>query len=345
MAGIKQLRQIQLGKETTAGTETTATTRWRGLGALEDNREVTFPEEFIGIIGGGDRSYIAKAWGTLQMDDTDATYEQLPHLLIASIANTTTGTQDGTGSGYVYTYTIAHSTAPTINTYTIRAGDNQQAEILRYAFVQSFSIKGNAGEAVMMSAEWMGRAVTTGTFTSNVAIPTVETILAADGLMYLDPVSGTYGEASINSSDLNSLIAFEVNVSDTIMPKWVIRPLYDTQGSMQGSFAFHYAGNREITGSLTFEHNAIATGEQTAFRTQTPRLLRLLFEGSALTTSDSYNAKQLIIDLPIKYESFDSLDDVDGNSIIKANFVSRYNATAGDAGKFIVVLDGTTSIP
>lgn len=335
MAGIRQLRQIQLGRETTAGTATTSTTRWRGLGALQDNREVTFPEEFIGVIGGGDRSYIAKVEGSMAMDDTDATFEQLPHLLMASIgATTSVGTADGTGSGYVYTYTIAHSTAPTIQTYTIYAGDNQQAEVMEYSFVNSFSLKGNAGEAVMMGAEWTGRQVTTSTFKSGVAVPTVETILAGKGSLALDAASGTYGGGPLTAT----LIAFEVNVADVVMPK------YTMDGGL--TFNFHYAGNREITGSLTFEHNASATTEKEAFRNQTPRLLRLLFAGSALTTATVTHAtKKLIIDLPIKYESFDSLDDVDGNSIIKANFVSRYNATVADAGKFIVVLDGTTSIP
>lgn len=340
MPGIRQLRQIQLGKEATAGTATTATTRWRGLGALEDRRVVTFPEEFIGIIGGGDRSYVAKLEGALTMDDTDATFEQLPHLLIASIAATTTGSQHGTSSGYVYTYTIPTTTAPTINTYTIRAGDNEQAEIMSYAFVRSFTLKGNAGEAVMMSAEWTGRSVTTSTFSTGVTVPNVETILAARNAMYIDAVSSTYGTTPVDQT----LISFEVNFSDMMMPKWVMRP--NSVGNEDGAFAFTYAGNREITGSLTYEHNSSATAEKEAFRNQTPRLLRLYFFGSDLTTAGAtYTDKTLIIDLPIKYESFDALDDVDGNSIVKANFVSRYNATAGDAGKVIVVLNGTTSIP
>lgn len=342
MAGIRQLRQIQLGKEATAGTATTATTRWRGLGALEDRRVVTFPEEFIGIIGGGDRSYVAKLEGALTMDDTDATFEQLPHLLIASIAATTTGSQQSTSSGYVYTYTIPTSTAPTINTYTIRAGDNEQAEIMSYAFVRSFTIKGNAGEAVMMSAEWTGQTVTTSTFSAGVSVPSVETILASNNAMYIDAVSSTYGTTPIDLT----LISFEVNFSDMIMPKWVMRPYPAGVAEKSGAFAFHYAGNREITGSLTYEHNSSATTEKEAFRDQTPRLLRLFFFGSDLTTAGvTYTDKTLVIDLPIKYESFDALDDVDGNSIVKANFVSKYNATAGDAGKVIVVLNGTTSIP
>ena len=337
MPGIKQLRQVQLGRETTPGTSVAATTRWRGLGALEDKREVVFPEEYIGIIGGGDRSYIPKVEGALTMDDVDATFEQLPHLLIASIANTTTGTTDTGGSGKIYTYNIPYNAAPTINTYTVRAGDNQQAEIMSYAFVQSFTLSGKAGEALMMSAEWVGRSVANGSFTANVTVPTVETILASRCAMYLDAVSGTFGTTAIDAT----LIEVEVEFADLIMPKYTLQPV-----SNLPVFSFHYAGNREITGSLTFEHNSDAVTEREAFRNQTPRLLRLDWSGSALTTAGSvYSAKKLIVDLPIKYESFDALDDVDGNSIIKANFVSRYNETLGNAGKIIVVLNSLASIP
>lgn len=336
MAGIRQLRQIQLGRETTAGTATTSTTRWRGLGALNDGRILTFPEEFIGVIGGGDRSYIAKIESSMTMDSTDATYEQLPHLLIASIANTTAGTQDGTGSGYVYTYSVPFSAAPVIQTYTIYAGDNQQAEVMDYCFVSSMTLSGNAGEPVMMSAEWTGRSVSNSTFSGAATVPDVETILAGSGALFLDAASGTYGGTATTST----LISFNLDLSNLIMPKYTM-----SNPGVMGEFDFHYAGNREITGSLTFEHNATAVTEKTAFRDQTPRLMRIKFEGSALTTSDSYSNKTLIIDLPIKYESFDALSDVDGNSVVTANFTSRYNATAGDAGKFIVVLDGTTSIP
>lgn len=337
MAGIRQLRKIELGKETTAGTAVTPTTVWRGLGALTDGRVVTFPEEFIGVIGGGDRSYIARIEATLSMDSTDATFEQLPHLLIAGVAASTTGSQDGTGSGYIYTYIIPYSAAPTIKTYTIRGGDNQQAEQMDYAFVESLSLSGNAGEAVMMNAEWRGRAVTNATFSTSATVPTVETILASSGLLYLDAASGTYG-ATVTTS---TLISFGLDLSALNAAKWTMGG-----GDGNGEFDFVYAGNREITGTLQFEHNAAAVTEKTAFRDQTPRLMRLKFEGSALTTAGtSYSKKTFIIDLPIKYESFDALDDVDGNSVVTANFRSRYNATVGNAGKFIVVLNSTTSIP
>jgi hypothetical protein len=50
---------------------------------MKDDREVVFPEEFIGVIGGGDRSYTPKLAGSVSFDSVDATFEALPHLLMA----------------------------------------------------------------------------------------------------------------------------------------------------------------------------------------------------------------------------------------------------------------------
>ena len=50
MAGIKRLRKLQFGKETTAGTPVPATTIWRGTGTLEDKREPYFPDEDIATL-------------------------------------------------------------------------------------------------------------------------------------------------------------------------------------------------------------------------------------------------------------------------------------------------------
>ena len=52
MTGIKKLRKLQLGRETTAGTAVNATDLWRGIGTIEDQTEVMFPEEDIGYLSG-----------------------------------------------------------------------------------------------------------------------------------------------------------------------------------------------------------------------------------------------------------------------------------------------------
>ena len=97
MAGIKALRKIQLGRESTAGTEVNASTVWRGMGTLTDNLELTHVEEDIGFISPVDRTYIAKTEGAITFEDTPATFEQIPILFEAGI-DTVAGSQDGAGS-------------------------------------------------------------------------------------------------------------------------------------------------------------------------------------------------------------------------------------------------------
>ena len=73
MAGIKALRKLQFGRETTAGTITTPTFIWRGMGTIADTREVKFPQEDIGYLGGTTRSYtpqLSRGQGIRRRDET-----------------------------------------------------------------------------------------------------------------------------------------------------------------------------------------------------------------------------------------------------------------------------------
>ena len=83
--GIKKLRKIQLGKETTAGTAVDATTVWRGMGTIEDGLEKVFVDEDIGYKSGVDRTYIPKVEARLDLDEIPATYEQILHILEAAV--------------------------------------------------------------------------------------------------------------------------------------------------------------------------------------------------------------------------------------------------------------------
>jgi len=152
-------------REANAGTAVASTTIWRGLGVLDDKREIKFPDENVGIIGGTDRSYVSQLAGAISFESVEATFEQLPHILEAGVKLVGTGVADGAGSGKIYAYPFPTTALNTIKTYTIEGGDNQQAEEMEYAFVDSFKLSGNPGEALMMDAQWIGRQVTNTTFT------------------------------------------------------------------------------------------------------------------------------------------------------------------------------------
>ena len=126
--GIKALRKIQLGAETTAGTAVEADTIWRGIGVITDNRETIVPDEDIGYLSGKARNYCPKLEAAISMEPVPATFEQLPIILSAGVKNVITGVTDTGGSGKVYTYTFPTTSANTITPWTIEGGDDQQAE-------------------------------------------------------------------------------------------------------------------------------------------------------------------------------------------------------------------------
>ena len=74
ITGIKALRRLQMGAEDTPGTAVDPTTYWRGLGTIQENRVVVFPEEDIGIFPGTFRNYAARADAILELESTEAAF-------------------------------------------------------------------------------------------------------------------------------------------------------------------------------------------------------------------------------------------------------------------------------
>lgn len=164
--GIKALSRIQLGKEATAGTKVNATTLWRGEGTLKDDLLVVNPVEDIGIAIDTDRAYIPFKGGTLTLQSTPATFEQVGYLCAMGIKNVSTGSSDSTGSGYVYTYPLPTSTKNSVQSYSIEAGDDRQAEFAQYGVVSNIKLSGKYKEAVMMSGTVLTRTVSPNSYTA-----------------------------------------------------------------------------------------------------------------------------------------------------------------------------------
>lgn len=333
MAGIKPLRKIQLGRETTAGTAVNATTIFRAQGVLENQDEYVWPEEHVGFISGVDRVYVPKKFGALSMPSFPATFEQILHILEAGVKAITTGTADGAGSGKIYTYTFPTTAKNTIKTYTIETGDDQEAEEMEYGFVESFVMEGKGGEAWMVGSEWRGRQVVNSTFTSALSLVTVEEMLFSKTKLYVDTTGGTIG----TTQKSNTLLGAKLDVTTGWVPKW----------TADGATTFSFAKLTEpkVTLELTYEHDGTATAEKAAWRAGTPRLIQLLVTGNALTTAGtSYSNKTVAINLAGKYEKFNALEEEDGNDIVTCTFVARYNSTSTKFAEVIVVNE-VASVP
>lgn len=408
MPGIKSLRRIQLGKETTAGTGVAATTIWRGEGTLKDDTQVVHPSEDIGLVLDTDRVYIASQGGTVNLDATPATFEQFPYLCEMGIKAVATGSSDSTGTGYVYTYTLPTSTKNTINNYSVEGGDDQRMEKTTYALAESIKISGKINAAIEMSGVLKTRAVapnyytaatiaststttladsaggfplSTGggrlklsgstitngdgyyiyatastasitglspalstTFTagstitveqwfSTASIPAVEEILFQKAKLYLDPSTGSWGATLVS----NTFLGFDLDYNTG----WKGQPAGD------GRLDFSFSKSTKPTGTLkvTFEHDGTATTEKTAWRNKTARLVRILVQGSALTTAGSvYTYKTLIIDVVGRWMDFTVLEDDNGNDTVTGTLEIGYDTTAASAGQ-IVVVNQLSSLP
>jgi len=331
MSGIKAYRKLQLGLESTSGSAGAATALWRGTGVPEDRRVTVFPPEDVGYVSGVDRSYQPQLLAAVDFEDTPATFEQLPYVLAAGVKNVVSGAADGAGSGKIYTYAFPTTSANTIKTYTVEGGDDQQAEEMEYAFVESFKLSGKGGgslPALMLSSAWLGRQLSLSTFTGAIALPSVEEILFGKANLYLDPVSGTSG-STLKS---NTLIGADLEVKTGWAPRFA------GDGQIYFGRAAHVREAMEVLLRVTFEHDATSVAEKANWRAQTARLLRLLWQGSALgTPGTTYTYKSLIVDLAGKWDSFEKIGEDNGNDIVTGTFRARYDATSNSFAQIVVV--------
>ena len=340
--GIKELRSIRLKRETTSGVKVIPRFLWRGAGDMPDDaREVMEIEEQIGIIGGSNRTVIPRLAGQISFASTEATFEQLSDLLLAAGLGTTTiggayqGTVLGAGSSCLQELVFPSSQTFPVVSYTIEAGNNVEAEVLPYAIVTSFSIGGAGGEPLRYSADWSARYTdrtnNSGSFSAVGTIPDVETILASRGSIWLSDTPTDWGTGLVPAGNI---LSFEMSVES----QW------EWKYGVDSGTTYPYRAvltSQAISGQFTFEHQIDGTfgaagtaGIKQRWRDQVAQLMQIEFVGGTIANgSAGYTNKKLLIRLPIKYIQIGGLDDQNGNDIIQASWVSRYNPTTPAAGR------------
>jgi hypothetical protein len=329
MPGVKGLRKIQLGRETNAGTAVAATTVWRGVGTLQDDRQVVFVPEDIGLAVPTDRAYIPQLGASITFDEMPATYEQLFHVFEAGIKTIGTGTTDGgTSAAIIYNYALPTTAAPTIKTYTIEQGDDAGAERLEYGFVESFTLAGEQGGPLNLTANWRGRQAAVNAFTAGQTAPTVEDILFSKGILAIDAIGGTFG----GTAKSNTLLGLTFNCTTG----WIASPPGD--GNLYFMFAKYSPTQFMMEAQITFEHETSSIAQKVIWRAGTAQKIQLKFTGGATGgAGGTYSVKTLILNLVGLWTNFSKLDERNGNDILTGTFRVGYDATPASAGQILLV--------
>jgi hypothetical protein len=91
-------------------------------------------------------------------------------------------------------------------------------------------------------------------------------------------------------------------------------------------------------------HDSNSTAEKANWRSETPRIIRLQFDGPALTTAGTaYTNKTVRIDCYGKWTKFNKIAEDGGHDMIAAQFELKNNSTVGKTLE-ITVVNSLTSL-
>ena len=305
-------QKLQIGAESQPGTPVPATLILGGVGRLQDGSEFQFRPVNNGRLA---RSLKGSRTGRVSSlnYEADATFEELDIVLGAGIANVDNGVQDGSGSGYIRLYPMPTSANTPVQSYTVQdvmtEGFNETAP---YAYVESFTLSGEADGKLKIVANWKTAKVIkleSGNVSVAVLPSDTEEILFNCGGFWVNDSGESIGTNQIS----DKLISFSLSVPTGLRP--VI-----TQDCAEG-FA-RLARNKDAI-SPTLEYvidgdGDTASNERTKKSESAIRLIRIEFDGLPLSTAgDVYDKKKLRIDLAGIYTALEA-DEEDGAGICKA---------------------------
>ena len=320
---------VQMGRESTAGTAVAATTIWRGpFGAPEDTRIRKIKEEDVGTLVAAELAYDTRLGATLAMPSTELTFEQVTHLLEAGIM---TATPSGAGP-YTRAYSLPLSTARTIKTYTLEAGnvlapaDNME---IPYGFVSEMELSGKVDEAWMMSATWLGQQWSASTLTSALSVPAVEPALFGKTRFYVDDSGGTLGTTQISAMLLEATVKIETGIQFVPMGNGGLYPVAHKYVKPAGTFTLAY--ELEETTGVSF-----VAAERAKWQAGSGRLIRLDVPGSSAS-------RNFRMDFYAIYDKFGAYENSDGNVSVKVEGHFGYSAT-DTLFMTATVINGTASM-
>lgn len=325
--GIEALSKLQFARNADSDSDDliAATEIWRGMGRIEDVRDLHIIEEDVGYLVGTDRTNTSLYGAKINLESTPATFEQFPHLLEMSM-KAATPTLDS-GDVYTYTYTIPTAATQILKPYTWQGGDNVQAEAANFVHCLNWNLSGEGGKEWMMSAGLFGKQVVNNAFTNLSALIAVNEMNFSQTKLYIDDDSDNWGTTLMSNTLLKASIAYDA--------KLVGVPVAD--GDL--TFGFVKMTKPNIVVKVTFEHDSGSVLEKTDWRNENPRLIRFKNQGKAFTNpSSTYPYRSMIADFAGKWLKFAPLGKLNGNNVYEGTFQVRLNETKNSAGQILMAI-------
>lgn len=313
--GLAALKRIQGGKEGTRGTAVAATAKWTGItaGHRLGDREVRQPVEDRGSLAAAFRSYTP----SLLWQDTlrgSVTYEDAILLFSMALAGGITPTTvDTTARLWTFTPNLTAATNP--DTFTVEIGDDTQCYEAEYVFCESLELTGAVGEEVQVSANVVGRQLSTSTFTPALADRTVESALAQKTTLYMDDTGGTMG----TTPKTGLLMDW----------RWRLPAFYIRKRTMDGNsyFTAHSQVKLQPQLELTCEFTSAVHTLRGKYTGETRQLVRLKTTGTQVGGVSA--VKTLQIDGAYKITGLETLDERDGASTVRMTLSGEYDSGWG----------------
>ena len=334
ITGQMALAKMQVAREVVQGT-TRAATRAIPImsGSINEHGDRTHPQEQRESFIANYRSFPTKRYVEISGMEVAPTYEILPWFLNFSISCNMVGAPTAvTARRYEF------STNPTVNdlgSATLEVGDDTDTFIVNYGIMTRWELTLAKNAAATMTCDWLGQKATSGSFTSNIAMPTtsLEDINCTTALAYIDPQAGTIG-----STQVTSIMEAKVTVETKQTQFWGfngdLTPVDVYRNAPRSAMV-----EAKLAFLTTTEYDAYQSNLATD-STNPHRKIRFLVEGSEITGSVPATNKSLTLDL---YTIWDegAFADEDGLRVVNFKGQTQFNSTP--ARDFVItVVNGVT---
>lgn len=309
---------VQIGVETTAGTEVAANKRLMGL-RLDPQAAVETQQH-------RPSGYKVPTVSSVVTEMTEADFEgpidykNIIYPLSSLFGKATTTQPDATKAPNVYehVWTFTGKGAITPQTYSIEVGDQARASKFTYAVFNSMELSIERTGENTMSGSVIGRALQTGkTLTPNATEVTIVPVNGDHWDVFADPAHGDLGK-----TQLMNIYNAGLSFSDMFAQEF-------TLNSANRSFASLYdAEEPSLEWSMTVKADAVAEAYFDKVRNGGKTFLRLKATGPTIADTHRYGIE---IDLCAVVTEFDAYESQDGNYVLPITFSLAYDAAWGKA--------------